>query len=146
MAEFTGATGTIHYGHWEPATPSSLVVFLHRLGEHIGSYQPMFDTLTAAGIAVWAADHAGHGRSAGERVLIKRVDDLLDDAARMVDLARAKHPDLPLVLVGHSLGAEADHGLPTPHRRRLCRGARRGRVRAAACSLGLALLTSGLIS
>ncbi|MBB5897206.1 hypothetical protein [Kutzneria kofuensis] len=26
MAEFTGATGTIHYGHWEPVTPSSVVV------------------------------------------------------------------------------------------------------------------------
>ncbi|MFC0543375.1 alpha/beta fold hydrolase [Kutzneria chonburiensis] len=103
--EFAGASGTIHYGHWEPAEPSALVVFLHGLGEHIGSYRPMFDTLTAAGIAVWALDHAGHGRSEGERVLVERVDNLLDDAGHLVTLARAAHPDLPLVLVGHSLGA-----------------------------------------
>ena len=102
---FAGAAGKIHYGHSEPAEPTALVVFLHGLGEHIGSYGPMFDTLTAAGIAVWAADHAGHGRSEGERVLVERVDNLLDDAAHLVKLARAQHPDLPLTLVGHSLGA-----------------------------------------
>jgi acylglycerol lipase len=103
--QFAGATGTIHYGHWEPAEPTALAVFLHGLGEHIGSYGPLFDTLTAAGLAVWALDHAGHGRSEGERVLIERVDNLLDDAAHLVALARAEHPDLPLVLVGHSLGS-----------------------------------------
>jgi alpha-beta hydrolase superfamily lysophospholipase len=102
---FDGATGKIHYGHWAPAEPRALVVFLHGLGEHIGSYRPMVETLTAAGIAVWALDHAGHGRSEGERVLIERVDNLLDDAAHLVALARFQHPDLPLVLVGHSLGA-----------------------------------------
>lgn len=102
---FDGATGKIHYGHWVPAEPRALVVFLHGLGEHIGSYRPMFDALTAAGMAVWAADHAGHGRSEGERVLIERVDKLLDDAEQLCGLAQAGHPELPLVLVGHSLGA-----------------------------------------
>ena len=105
MAEFTGTTGTVHYGHWEPAQPQALVVFLHGLGEHIGSYRTLFDTLTAAGVAVWAADHAGHGRSEGERVLIEQIDHLIDDAAYLVDLAHKAHPDLPLVLVGHSLGS-----------------------------------------
>ena len=105
MAKFTGVTGTIHYGHWMPPEPRALVVFLHGLGEHIGSYQPLFDALTAAGIAVWAADHAGHGLSEGERVLVERIDDLVDDAAQLVDLARTAHPGLALVLAGHSLGS-----------------------------------------
>lgn len=105
MAKFDGATGTIHYGHWTPAEPRALVVFLHGLGEHIGSYQPLFDTLTAAGIAVWALDHAGHGLSEGERVLVERIDDLVDDAAQLLRLAHDAHPDLPVVLVGHSLGS-----------------------------------------
>lgn len=105
MAEFTGSRGKIHYGQWSPPEPDALVVFFHGLGEHIGSYQPLFDALTGAGFAVWAHDHAGHGHSDGERVLIESVDDLLADAATLVALARDAHPGLPLVVAGHSLGA-----------------------------------------
>ena len=105
MAEFTGSRGKIHYGHWSPPEPEALVVFFHGLGEHIGSYQPLADALTGAGFAFWAHDHAGHGHSDGERVLIESVDDLLADAATLVGLAREAHPGLPLVLAGHSLGA-----------------------------------------
>ncbi len=104
-AEFAGATGNIHYGHWEPPRPRVLVVFFHGLGEHIGSYRPFAEALNAAGIAVWAPDQAGHGRSDGERVLISSVDDLVEDAATLVALAREAHPDLPLIVAGHSLGA-----------------------------------------
>jgi alpha-beta hydrolase superfamily lysophospholipase len=39
MAEFAGSRGTVHYGRWVPGAPRSLVVFLHGLGEHIGSYR-----------------------------------------------------------------------------------------------------------
>ncbi len=105
MAEFTGSRGKIHYGQWSPHEPEALVVFFHGLGEHIGSYRPLFDALTGAGFAVWAHDHAGHGHSDGERVLIESVDDLLADAATLVALARDAHPGLPLVVAGHSLGA-----------------------------------------
>ncbi|WP_372666390.1 alpha/beta fold hydrolase [Amycolatopsis kentuckyensis] len=105
MPEFAGSRGKIHYGHWSPPEPKALVVFFHGLGEHIGSYEPLAEALTGAGFAVWAADHAGHGRSDGERVLIESVDDLLADAATLTDLAREAHPGLPLVIAGHSLGA-----------------------------------------
>ncbi|WP_246258244.1 alpha/beta fold hydrolase [Amycolatopsis anabasis] len=88
-----------------PEGPQALVVFFHGLGEHIGSYEPFAAALNAAGIAVWAHDHAGHGRSEGERVLVTRIDDLLEDAERLVALARAAHPALPFVLAGHSLGS-----------------------------------------
>jgi acylglycerol lipase len=105
MAEFAGRTGTIHYRNWVPGDPAALVVFFHGLGEHVGSYEPFAAALNAAGIAVWAHDHAGHGRSEGVRVLVNQIDDLLDDAQTLLSLARAAHPDLPLILVGHSLGS-----------------------------------------
>src|SRR4051812_39028015 len=105
MGEFAGRTGKIHYGQWAPEEPLALVVFFHGLGEHIGSYEPMIEALTGAGFAVWAHDQLGHGRSEGTRVLIERVDDLLDDAATLLDLAVKAHPGLPLVLAGHSLGS-----------------------------------------
>jgi alpha-beta hydrolase superfamily lysophospholipase len=105
MAEFTGSTGTVYYRSWVADNPSTLVVFLHGLGEHVGSYVPFAEALNGAGIAVWAHDHAGHGRSQGVRVLIDNIDDLLDDAETLLSLARAEHPDLPFVLIGHSLGS-----------------------------------------
>ena len=105
MPEFDGSTGKIHYGRLLPENPTSVVVFLYGLGEHIGSYEPFTEALNAEGIAVWASDHLGHGRSEGEPVLIDRIDDLVDDAEQLVTLARAEHPDLPLVVIGHSLGS-----------------------------------------
>lgn len=105
MAEFAGNAGKIHYRDWTPAEPRVLAVFFHGLGEHIGSYEPFAAALNDAGVALWAHDHAGHGRSDGVRVLIKDVDDLLDDASILLDHARSAHPGLPLVLIGHSLGS-----------------------------------------
>ncbi|MEU5697027.1 alpha/beta fold hydrolase [Actinosynnema sp. NPDC020468] len=105
MAEFTGRHGTLHYGQWSPVRPTALVVFVHGLGEHIGSYTPFAEALTGAGYAFWSYDQHGHGRSPGERVLVESVDDLVADARTFVDLARAAHPGLPLVLAGHSLGS-----------------------------------------
>ncbi|MET0133209.1 MAG: alpha/beta fold hydrolase [Kibdelosporangium sp.] len=105
MPEFQGKTGKIHYRSWVPESPEVLMVFFHGLGEHVGSYHPFAAALNEAGIALWAHDHAGHGRSEGVRVLIERVDDLLDDAVTSLELARAEYPDVPLVVAGHSLGA-----------------------------------------
>jgi alpha-beta hydrolase superfamily lysophospholipase len=105
MPEFTGRSGTIHYDHWIAPSPRGLVVLYHGLGEHIGSYLPFAAALNAAGFALWAHDHAGHGRSEGVRVLIDDVDALLDDAQTLLGLAQTAHPDLPLAVIGHSLGS-----------------------------------------
>ncbi|MFJ4657546.1 alpha/beta fold hydrolase [Nocardia sp. NPDC088792] len=118
MPEFDGVTGQIHYDRWTPDEPRALVVFFHGLGEHIGSYAPFVAALRDAGIAVWAGDHAGHGRSDGVRVLISSVDDLVTDALTLIGLARAEQPAAPLFLIGHSLGSlvsallVAEHGIP----------------------------------
>lgn len=105
MGDFDGSIGKIHFEHWEPAEPKALVVFFHGLGEHVGSYRPLAERLTAAGFALWASDHLGHGQSEGVRVLISRVDDLVNDAEHLLQLAREAHPDLPVILAGHSLGS-----------------------------------------
>jgi alpha-beta hydrolase superfamily lysophospholipase len=105
VGDFDGSIGKIHYEHWEPADPKALVVFFHGLGEHIGSYGPLAERLTAAGFALWASDHLGHGHSEGVRVLISRVDDLINDAEHLLHLAREAHPELPVILAGHSLGS-----------------------------------------
>ena len=49
-------------------------------------------------------DHVGHGRSAGDRVVVQDFERVVDDLHLVEQAARAQHPGLPVVLVGHSMG------------------------------------------
>ena len=94
---------------WPAAQPVASVVIVHGVGEHSGRYERLAQELTRAGIAVFAYDHRGHGRSGGRRGHINRFDDYLDDLDRVAAWARG-HGSRPLFLIGHSLG-----GLITLH-------------------------------
>src|SRR5690606_39333908 len=48
--------------------------------------------------------HRGHGRSAGERVLIEDFAGVVEDVHRLVTQARSAYRTVPLVLIGHSMG------------------------------------------
>ncbi|KUN80611.1 lysophospholipase [Streptomyces bungoensis] len=89
---------------WPHPGPRCVVLVVHGYGEHAGRYAELAGVLTAYGAAVYGPDHVGHGRSAGERVLIEDFEDVVADVHRTAELARAAHPGLPLVLVGHSMG------------------------------------------
>ncbi|MET8584487.1 lysophospholipase [Streptomyces collinus] len=89
---------------WPHPAPRLLVVVVHGYGEHAGRYGELAGVLTGYGAAVYGPDHVGHGRSAGERVVIEDFEDVVGDVQRVADLARAAHPGLPLVMVGHSMG------------------------------------------
>ncbi|HEY6352570.1 MAG TPA: alpha/beta hydrolase [Candidatus Angelobacter sp.] len=97
---------------WLPPGPCKAVVQIaHGLAEHAGRYARLAEALTAAGYAVYANDHRGHGRSC------KSKDDLgffaerdgwrlcVDDLWRLNRHIAAQHPGVPLVLLGHSMGA-----------------------------------------
>jgi alpha-beta hydrolase superfamily lysophospholipase len=86
------------------ATATHIVVIAHGYGEHIGRYEEVADALTHNGAVVYAVDHVGHGKSAGERVLVEEFDDLVGDLRRLDETARREHPGLPVVLLGHSMG------------------------------------------
>jgi alpha-beta hydrolase superfamily lysophospholipase len=109
MPFFIGSRGRIHHHAWLPdGDAAGIVVFCHGgFGEHLGLYEPLARRLTAEGIAVHALDAIGHGRSDGERDLLTSWDEYVDDARTLANLARAQHPDRPLVLMGHSGGGLA---------------------------------------
>ena len=51
---------------WTPdGPPRAVVQIAHGLAEHGGRYARLAGALTAAGYAVYADDHRGHGRTAG---------------------------------------------------------------------------------
>jgi len=77
---------------------------VHGVGEHSGCYETFATRFAAHGVAVYAQDHRGFGRSGGRRGHIVRYEQAVDDLRLLVERARAAHPSLPLILVGHSMG------------------------------------------
>ena len=104
---FEGEGGVeISYRAW-PASgePRAAVVISHGGGEHSGRYAHVAQGLTAAGYPVWALDHRGHGRSAGERMRFDSVAPLAADLRHMVAIAAAAVPARRPFLLAHSMGA-----------------------------------------
>lgn len=95
----------IYYQSWRPTDPArAVLVIVHGLGEHGGRYQGLAQALAAQGIAVYALDQRGFGRSEGQRGYITRWDEFMHDLGAFVDLAQAAQPETPVFLLGHSLG------------------------------------------
>jgi acylglycerol lipase len=91
--------------HWRPdGSARAALVICHGVNSHSGQYFGAAREFTAAGFVVTALDLRGRGKSEGERFYVESVDDYVSDLAQTIDLARARDPDLPLYLLGHSAG------------------------------------------
>jgi alpha-beta hydrolase superfamily lysophospholipase len=89
-----------------------VVQIAHGMGEHIGRYGETIKFLAANGLAVYGNDHRGHGRtavSAAQRGDFGEggFDLLVEDMICLSHLARRENPNLPLILLGHSMGSFA---------------------------------------
>jgi alpha-beta hydrolase superfamily lysophospholipase len=100
-----GAGGQeIFWQSWSPVQPRGVVVIVHGFGEHSDRYEHVARRLVADGYAIYALDHRGHGRSEGTRAVIDRLADAVSDIDQVVVLAGDAHPDLPVFMLGHSMG------------------------------------------
>ena len=102
---FPGSEGVIVYHRWLPESGvSGVAILVHGYAEHGARYAHVARELTDRGFAAYAEDHLGHGRSDGERALITDFEHIVDDLHSLVDIARSEHPDVPVVMAGHSMG------------------------------------------
>ena len=83
-----------------------MLLICHGLGEHSGRYRTVVDTLLPDGWAVYGLDLRGHGRSAGRRAHLDGYPDWLADLDAFRRLVASRHPDLPVFLLGHSMGGQ----------------------------------------
>jgi alpha-beta hydrolase superfamily lysophospholipase len=95
----------------EGVRPRGTVLVVHGLGEHAGRYDGLARVLNEWGFQVRGYDQYGHGQSGGVRGVLPQDHRLLDDLADLVESTRNRSPDLPLVLLGHSLGGLVAAGL-----------------------------------
>ena len=88
-----------------------IVQIAHGMSEHFLRYAHLTERLNAAGYAVYANDHRGHGRSAEAHGLGEfgpgGFQALVDDMAALTKVAKAERPGRPLILLGHSMGSFA---------------------------------------
>jgi alpha-beta hydrolase superfamily lysophospholipase len=101
----------ITYDRWLPDGAARAVLHvLHGWAEHAARYARFAAAANGAGIAVYADDHRGHGRTGlaagGLGDLGPRGNDGVLDAAHAVSLAAfGEHPDVHHFLLGHSWGS-----------------------------------------
>jgi alpha-beta hydrolase superfamily lysophospholipase len=95
----------IYWQAWLPeGEPRAVIVLAHGASEHGGRYAWTGEELNKRGYAVYAIDHRGHGRSAGDRAVIDRMHNAVEDLHTLVERAQGAYPGRPLVLLGHSMG------------------------------------------
>ncbi len=90
---------------WQPAgKPRAVMVIVHGFNSHSGQYLWAAEQLTKNGLAVYALDLRGRGRSEGERFYVEKIEDFTDDVETLVKTAKAENPGLPIYMLGHSAG------------------------------------------
>ena len=105
----------ITYYGWTVESPKAVVQISHGVGEHGYRYAPLAADLNAAGYSVYAADQRGHGATGlaqhgGDRSLMGTLGPgglraTVDDIRQLGLVIAREHPDVPLVLLGHSWGS-----------------------------------------
>jgi alpha-beta hydrolase superfamily lysophospholipase len=84
--------------------PRAMLLALHGFNDHSGNFlEDSIGQLTEGGLLVYAFDQRGFGRSPN-RGYWPGAETLAADAATAARLLRARHPDLPLFLMGESMG------------------------------------------
>ncbi len=115
MTEFqlTASDGLkLHIYRWIPqSAPVAIVHIAHGMAEHAKRYERFAEALNKVGVAVYAGDHRGHGKTvpagkipghmAEDAGWTKAVADL-----RLINQEiSSAYPDTPIILMGHSMGS-----------------------------------------
>ncbi|KAK3723017.1 hypothetical protein LTR37_002163 [Vermiconidia calcicola] len=93
---------------WMPNTaPKARVVCLHGFSDHCNMYPFLFSSLAQEGIKVYSFDQRGWGRSVHEprqRGLTGPTEQVMEDLTTFITALPQSEQDVPLFLMGHSMG------------------------------------------
>lgn len=105
-SSFEGKGGlNIAYRSWTPeGAARGVVLIVPGFNSHSGYYGWVADQLLADGLAVYAVDLRGRGRSDGERFYVNEFGDYVSDVDGLFQIVKTENPGLPIVIFGHSAG------------------------------------------
>jgi acylglycerol lipase len=90
---------------WHPdRAATGAVIIVPGFNAHGGRYEWVADQFIAEGLAAYAVDLRGRGKSDGERFYVGNFEDYVADVEATVSLAKTRNPGLPIFLLGHSAG------------------------------------------
>lgn len=102
----------IHVHSWgEHKHPQAIIQIAHGMAEHSARYNEFAQFLVEQGFLVYANDHRGHGETIGlpdEQGFFapdNGFQRVVDDVKLVNDHIHANHPDVPVILLGHSMGS-----------------------------------------
>ncbi|MBF0787189.1 MULTISPECIES: alpha/beta fold hydrolase [unclassified Streptococcus] len=106
---------------WAIDEPKAIIQIVHGMIEQMERYDEFARFLNQAGYAVIGHDHVGHGHT------VRRQEDygvfpggwhvLIEDVQGLHEEIRMRYPNLPLIIMGHSMGSYitrlylAEHGI-----------------------------------
>src|SRR5262245_63630247 len=100
-----GAAGKLLIRSQRPTgTTRGVVVIVPGFNSHSGYYGWAAEQLVALGLAVYAVDLRGRGKSDGERFYVEQFADYVSDVAGLAKVATSSDPTLPVYVLGHSAG------------------------------------------
>ena len=106
----SGDPGEHYYYQWSPKRPKGWLHIMHGMAEHSARYADLAEFLNQQGIMVTAGDHRGHGLTGTAADSLYHFADhngwnqMVDDQWQLIDSV-ANESDLPLVILGHSMGS-----------------------------------------
>ncbi len=109
---FKGSNGQeIFCWCWDaPVQPAGVLQIFHGMAEHAERYADFAQYLNTEGFTVYACDMRGHGRTGelnGDSCHMDKggFNGSMEDQAFLMKLIREKHPEVPLIILGHSFGS-----------------------------------------
>jgi alpha-beta hydrolase superfamily lysophospholipase len=124
----TGAALNLHASAAK-APPRGVIQVNHGLAEHAARYGRFAAAMSAAGFHVYAHDHRGHGGTTAPDAppgMFGRTDGaqkVIADVAAVHDLIAGRHPGLPVIVFGHSMGGLIAMNFLLRHPRRVAAAA-----------------------
>ncbi len=109
---FQTADGTIlHVSGWAVEAPKAVVQVLHGMAEYGSRYARLAAALAASGYTTYAHDHRGHGKSIPDVSPPGHMADhdswnrIVEDTHGVNREIARRHPALPIIVLGHSMGS-----------------------------------------
>ena len=108
----TSNKNTFYVSHYSiDSKPKAIVQILHGMAEHQRRYHDFINYLNHQGITVFIHDHLGHGNRVTEKNIkgfFAEQDGwnaVVNDAKSVSEIIKNLYPDVPLTLLGHSMGS-----------------------------------------